>query len=392
VGAGRNGALRPASETVIIGHHAPPPGSHTGIADYAEALERSLSNADTIRRNAAQADLHLYHIGNNGLHREIYRRALEVPGVVVLHDAVLHHFLLGTLSEREYLDEFVWNYGEWRRDLGRDLWRGRALAGIDPRYFRYPMLRRIVERSLAIIVHNPGAADMARSALAQAPPITIIPHLYIEASAADPVAGFAFREKVGIPPTATLFGIFGYLREPKRISASITAFRRLHAIRPNTALLLAGQTVSRDLERLLAIEAAHSSIRRVQHLNDRDFSAALSAVDCCINLRYPGAGETSGVGIRAMGSGKPVILTDNAENSDWPPETCLRVEAGAAEVDELLDNMILICEFPELSREIGRAARRHVQTVHAPDRVAEAYHRVLEMAANLAIAEVPPIV
>ncbi|HWD97708.1 MAG TPA: glycosyltransferase family 4 protein [Bryobacteraceae bacterium] len=377
---------------MIAGHHAPPPGSHTGVADYAQALEQSLSKTDTVRRDAAGADVHLYHLGNNGLHREIYRRALEVPGVAILHDAVLHHFLLGTLSEREYLDEFVWNYGEWRRDLARDLWRGRASAGIDPRYFRYPMLRRIVERSLAIIVHNPGAAEMARSAVAQHPPIAIVPHLYIRPGAADEAAGVAFREKLGIPPAATLFGIFGYLREPKRIPACIAAFRRLHAIRPKTALLLAGEIVSKDLERLLAIEAAHPAIRRVAHLKDRDFSAALSAVDCCINLRYPGAGETSGIAIRAMGAGKPVILTDNAENSAWPTETCLRVESGASEIDELLDNMILVCEFPGLVREIGRAAQRHVQTVHAPDRVAEAYHHVLTAAANLAVAEAHPVV
>jgi glycosyltransferase involved in cell wall biosynthesis len=377
---------------VIVGHHAPPPGSHTGVADYAKALERALSRIITIRRDAARADVHLYHIGNNGLHRDIYWRALEVPGVAILHDAVLHHFLLGTLSEREYVDEFVWNYGEWRRDLARDLWRGRASAGVDPRYFRYPMLRRIVERSLAIIVHNPGAAEMARSAGAQHPPIVIIPHLYIRSGAAEEAAGAAFRTKLGIAPGATLFGIFGYLREPKRIPASIAAFRRLHAIRPNTALLLAGETVSGDLERLLAIEAAHSSIRRVEYLNDGDFSAALSAVDCCVNLRYPGAGETSGVGIRAMAAGKPVILTDNAENSAWPTEACLRVEPGVSETNELMDNMTLIREYPELAREIGGAAQRHVRTIHAPERVADACHRVLVAAAGLAVAEAPPIV
>jgi hypothetical protein len=33
-------------------------------------------------------------------------------------------------------------------------------------------------------------------------------------------------------------------------------------------------------------------------------------VDACINLRYPAAGETSGIAIRLMGIGKPVLLTD----------------------------------------------------------------------------------
>ena len=31
----------------------------------------------------------------------------------------------------------------------------------DPRYFQFPMLRRILERSRGVIVHNPGAAAIA---------------------------------------------------------------------------------------------------------------------------------------------------------------------------------------------------------------------------------------
>ena len=57
----------------------------------------------------------------------------------------------------------------------------------------------------------------------------------------------------------------------------------------------------------------------------------MAAVDCCLNLRYPGAGETSGVAIRLMGLGKPVIVTDNVENSAFPYGAVLRVSAGVAE-------------------------------------------------------------
>jgi glycosyltransferase involved in cell wall biosynthesis len=158
-------------------------------------------------------------------------------------------------------------------------------------------------------------------------------------------------------------------------------------LRPRTALLVAGDAVSGDLERLLEIEAAHPAILRLGHLDERNFQAALSAIDCCINLRYPGAGETSGVAIRAMAAAKPVILTDSPENSDYPEETCFRVAPGPSEVAELLDNMILISEFPVLARQIGLAAQRHIRQVHAPDRVAAMFHRALA-----AVAETHPAV
>ncbi len=94
--------------------------------------------------NARDADVPLYHLGNNRLHREIYGHALKTPGVAVLHDAVLHHFFLGGENEREYVAEFVYNYGHWSEDLARELWRRRSRSAADPEYFRYPMIKRVV--------------------------------------------------------------------------------------------------------------------------------------------------------------------------------------------------------------------------------------------------------
>ncbi|MDZ7640291.1 MAG: hypothetical protein U5J83_18890 [Bryobacterales bacterium] len=62
---------------------------------------------------------------------------------MLLHDALLHHLVIGTLDEGEYVEEFVYNYGGWATDLARTLWAGRARAMSDPRYFRYPLVRRL---------------------------------------------------------------------------------------------------------------------------------------------------------------------------------------------------------------------------------------------------------
>ncbi len=125
----------------------------------------------------------------------------------------------------------------------------------------------------------------------------------------------------------------------------IKAFLRLHAARPQTALLLAGEVVSEDLERVLQIEAGHPAIRRLGHLSERDLFVAGAAVDCCLNLRYPGVGETSAIAVRLMGQSKPVIVTDNAENSDFPPTTVLRVSPGVAEAQELFDHIVISGRF-----------------------------------------------
>ncbi len=333
---------------------------------------------------ASKADIHIYHLGNNRLHGDVYARALTTPGVAVLHDAVLHHFLLGALSKEQYIAEWIYNYGEWRRGLGVELWRERACASVDPRYFQFPMLRRIIERSPVVIVHNPGAAAMAFGQGAKH--VVVIPHFCETGEAPDAASLVAdaarFREKIGVGPGARLFGIFGYLREPKRVLPCIKAFRRLHAVRPETALLLAGEVVSKDLERILRNEVPHPAIRRLGRLNERDFQAAATAVDCCLNLRYPGAGESSGIAVRLMGLAKPVIVTDNAENSDFPPATVLRVSPGIAEAEELFHHMLLVTTFAEVAREIGSQARLHIGQRHALDQVARQYWETLCAAAS----------
>jgi len=229
-------------------YHAPPPGAPTGVADYAETLLEGLRGVAPAN---AGSDVPVYHLGNNRLHRDIYACALATPGVVVLHDAVLHHFLLGALSAAGYVEEFVYNYGEWSRHLGEELWRERDAASVDPRYFRYPMLRRAVESARAVIVHNPGAAEIARRH--GAGNIRVIPHFFEPRDVPDGFAIERFRGRIGVAPGSTLFGIFGYLRETKRpVSARSGVSTRCARIRLCSSPAKRFRATSRDCSRAKA--------------------------------------------------------------------------------------------------------------------------------------------
>ena len=162
---------------MTVGFFSPLPPAPTGVADYSAALLPLLRGFGTVDVSPEKCDVALYHVGNNALHREIYQRALIQPGIAVLHDAVLQHFLLGTLSADQYLEEFVYNYGESSRAQGRQLWEQRARSGADARYFAHPMLKRIATASRAIIVHNPAAAALVHKHAPQTP-VVEIPHLF----------------------------------------------------------------------------------------------------------------------------------------------------------------------------------------------------------------------
>jgi glycosyltransferase involved in cell wall biosynthesis len=362
--------------TMTVGFFAPLPPARTGVADYAAALLAELRCQGTVQLAPARCDVPLYHLGNNGLHAEIYQRALAHPGVIVLHDAVLHHFLLGQLGETAYVEEFVYNYGEWNRGLARELWRARAASGADARYFRWPMLRRAAERARAVIVHNPAAA---RAVTEHAPHARVfeIPHLFQRPVLPSEAEALRFRQRLGVSPDTFLFGVFGYFRESKRLYAVLETFHALHREIPRTALLVAGQFVSTDLARAVEPLLSAPGTLRLPYMKESEFLLAARAVNAAINLRDPPAGETSGIAVRLMGIGKPVLLTDGPEYARLPEDACLRIPAGVAERDSLWHHMVLLTSNPGVASAIGQRGAGHIRAHHRLPRIGRHYWKVL---------------
>jgi hypothetical protein len=107
---------------VRVAYYSPLPPSHSGIADYSTlllpALRERIDEVAVVRpgKRPPPADVALYHIGNNPeAHGWIVDALRRRPGVVVLHELVLHHLIAGiTLGRgdgRGYLDAM-------ERDLG----------------------------------------------------------------------------------------------------------------------------------------------------------------------------------------------------------------------------------------------------------------------------------
>jgi len=361
---------------MTVGFHAPLSPARTGVADYAASLAAALGRHGTVEVNARRADVWLYHLGNNQFHREIYQRALARPGVVVLHDAVLQHFFLGWLDEQEYVEEFVFNYGEWHRELAHELWRGRANSALSQRYYAFPMLRRIAEVSQAVVVHNPAAAHMVRE---QAPAARVveIPHLFAPVDLPSQVEVRRYRQMLGLSSRQFVFGVFGYLRESKRIMTILRAFDRIQRAAPHSFLLLAGDFVSQDLARAAEPLLGVPGVLRLHHLPEREFWLAASAVDACINLRYPGAGETSGISVRLMGIAKPVMVTLGEETERYADTACFRIPPGVAEKASLTEHSILAASLPQTAQEIGKRGAGHIHSFHSLERVAELYWETL---------------
>ena len=368
---------------------SPLPPAPTGVAEYTvrlcEALERfaaergggfTFEAVDKFTPESLRAfDARIYQIGNNRLHAAAYRAALEIPGVVVLHDAVLHHLLLGLLSEQEYRQEFVFNYGGWYGDMAAELWRGRGHAMADDRYFRYPLLRRLVEASQAVMVHNPKAAQLARAALgSRTVEVVEVPH-YVDVPklpSAQEIA--AKRQQLGIPADALVISCFGYMRPPKRLHSLLEAIR---AVNFPCRVLIAGEFVSAGYEASLGELLSDPRVIRLPYVPDAEFWQLTALTDVCVNLRYPSVGETSGVAMKMMSAGKPVLVTGGEEYSRFPELAVIRVDSGEAEAEMLAHFLHALAADAEMRCVVGRTAADYVREHHGLERVAGEYFKAI---------------
>jgi glycosyltransferase involved in cell wall biosynthesis len=365
------------------------PPVRSGVADYAARIADSVAqHADVTRISFPEgADLKkfdavLYHMGNHALHGPIYEAALAIPGALVLHDAMLHHFALGWLAKERYVEEFVYNYGEWFRDFAEDLWQQRALSAVEERYFSYPMLRRLVERCPCVIVHNPAAhrtveetalAAGASTRVADIPLFADLPELI------DDDERMAIRRRLGVSDKEVVVSCLGFLRPAKRLRS---LFDAVDAVSLPLRILLVGEINSPDYAASLAPRLAQDNVTYFPYVDAHEFQRLGSISDVAVSLRYPSTGETSAITMQMMALEKATIVTDSEETSALPSDAVLRVHADESETEMLAHYLSLLGQHPEVRDRYGRNARRHVAENHSLEHATGLYLDILRRLAN----------
>jgi glycosyltransferase involved in cell wall biosynthesis len=370
-----------------VAYFSPMPPERSGISDYSALLLPELARRVEVgvvrrgrKRTPRDADVCLYHVGNNpDAHGWIVEALRRQPGVVVLHDFVLHHLVAGlTIGRRDghaYLDAMEREGGVVGRLLGHAVLDKRIPPLWESRPEDFHLAGEVLARATGLIVHSRYVRDRARGAGYEGP-IWIVPHPAWPATDAPP-------EPVEGTP---LFGAFGNLNSTKRVPQLLEAFARVRRSHPRARLLLVGAAAPGfDLgRRLQRLGLDSEGLIREDYVGEERLWSLMAACDVVVSLRAPTMGETSGTVIRALTLGKPLVVSSVGWFGELSDQVALQVPVDEHEAETLAVALELLASREDVRAAMGKAARQLAVREHAVGRVAELYVAALEQAAGAA--------
>jgi glycosyltransferase involved in cell wall biosynthesis len=367
---------------VKVAYYSPMAPSRSGIADYSAlllpALHERIEKLVVVRpgRRAPAADVALYHVGNDpDSHGWIVDALQRRPGVVVLHELVLHHLIAGITigrgNGRGYLDAMERDGGVSARLLGLGVLDNLLPLLWETEPERFPLTGTVLDLAEGLVVHSQYVESGARVA-GYAGRLWRVPHPAWPAARIE-----AARDVAGDP----LVGCFGYLNVNKRIPQLLEAFALLRRRRPGARLLLVGAAAERfELERRFErLGLGGEELIREDYVPEERLWSLMAACDVLVNLRSPTMGETSGAVIRGLSLGKAMLVSDVGWFSELPDGVALRVPVDEHEVGTIAAALELAADR---KAELGEAARAYVRREHDLGRVADGYVAALEEAAG----------
>jgi glycosyltransferase involved in cell wall biosynthesis len=356
-----------------VAYYSPMPPSRSGIADYSALLLPALSERlDVVVarpgrfRRGPQADVALYHVGNDAeAHGWIVEALRRRPGVVVLHDFVLHHLVVGLTFGRGdmagYLSAMEREAGLVGRLLGYAVLDNKIPPLWETRPEDFPMAGEVLQLATGLIVHSRYVEQRARATGFEGP-IRRIAHPAWPSPRGEPAA----------VDGAPLFGCFGNLTDGKRIPQLLRAFEQARGRHSGARLLLVGAASAR----LRSLDLPEGVVRE-DYVDEQRLWSLMAACDAIVSLRWPTMGETSGAAIRALGLGKPLVVSDVGWFSELPDEAALKVPVDERE-EETLTAALEALSDERTRTEMGAAALALAEREHRLDRVAEAYAAAIE--------------
>lgn len=310
-------------------------------------------------KQAGRYDHFLFHMGNSAAHSYIYRALQQTAGqgVLVLHDFVLHHFLIGEYLNNgkaaEYIRQMAQRYGNEGETIAKEVIKGRFAESL----FKYPLNETAIENARAVLVHS----RYARQLILQNYPDKPVGLARMGVPLPPQISKASARARLGLAEDEFIIVSLGHLNPYKRLDSVLWAYRAFRRDYPKSRLILVGsESPNYNVRAMIQALGLTEQVQLTGYAAFETLEDYTAAADCCVNLRYPTAGETSASLLRIMGAGCPVFVSRTGAFEELPDNTCIKIDVDDIEEELLLEYLRLLALRPEVGQELGRLARQYV--------------------------------
>lgn len=384
---------------------SPLPPAPTGVADYTQALLEALRSeapdwgieafSEAVAGDWNRDVLPVYQIGNSPHHDFIYPLVFRRPGVLVLHDLVLHHSRLAHYLESPEVKRYREDMASvQKRDRARKRMKeyaaeveaaypreGASVAEVAIRMgggrllYAYPLYELLVRASKMTLVHSQTACGHVLERC----PASAVRTVRMGIALPEPVAREEARRRLGLGK-GFLMASFGLITPEKRIPAALRSVKRLLDEGLDVDYYLVGAAVSHfDPMAEARTLGIGNRVHVTGRVSEEDFRLYAFASDLCLNLRYPSAGETSATLLRVLSAGRAVAVTDQVHYQDIPDQVVAKVPLEGEE-DGLYCDLVDLMRRTERRKRLEVEARRFVEQQHSVQGMARDYKNYLEEA------------
>ncbi len=346
-------------------------------------------------------ELVIYQLGNADCHGFLYDLMARVPGLLVLHDLVLHHsrarMFLDSAPVRAYRADPSSATARAEAEAEIQAYRSEiaytypgAAGRLDQTHlsttgdllpYAYPLFRIPVECSRATAAHNDFMVAAVR---AEVPGRQVfrIPMAIEPVTVPDEVVA-QLRARHGIAPGELVVGSFGLATREKRLETVARAVARARALHSRIRLLVVGQVPDPvRLGRLIAELGLTQSTTIAGRVSFHELAAHITLADVAVHLRYPTGRETSAALLRILAQARPPVISDLEHLADIPEDAVVRADVTDEE-GEVTRAILNLAASPERRRRLGRRAREHVERNHSGTRCLAGYEGAIEGALQL---------
>jgi hypothetical protein len=336
--------------------------------------------------SAQKYDLLLYQLAGRPEFEFVYDSCLEFPGLVLLESFNLTEMFVRKwlpLKEREkFRGEMEKCSGLKGKLVADDILAGR-FDSYRTGLIKYPLIERVINLSLGIIVRNRFVFNFIRRKREDIP-LFVIPHR-VDVSERPLRPQKELNSLPGGPSRISevlkgkkdlVIFVHGHTQGPRYIGSVIRAFEKLLEFFPQSALII-------QPSELFKVEKASEKNRHKENIfvlpgmDPFAIPGLVDRLDLIVDINLPYCGEVSMLTLRLMAQGKPTLFFDRGAYREIPHHCAIKVNPQLDFMSRMNYFLRLFAHNRRLAKAVGQAGANYIDQQFSGQGGSESYLSLL---------------